>query len=154
MLLSIAENWQQVLLLSIKSLFSSLSPQLLYHSPSYWLFFVPILVVVDDVVHVEWTLFLSNTGFSIVFLSRANLKIHGPVVVQVLYSECSTKHTRRNLSKILVLFLPNRILVFKMFNRQKTSCVSTSIGRGPKLSGMNTNGPFLHLCRCFLSSFL
>ena len=69
--------------------------------------------------------------------------------------ECSTKHSR-NVSEILVFFLPNRILVNEMFNCQKASCVSTITGRGPEPSVMNTSGhfftPVLTLPEPFLSS--
>lgn len=52
--------------------------------------------------------------------------------------------TVENLSKILVFFLPNRILVNEMFICQKASHVSLPTVRGPKLFVMNTMGHFLH----------
>lgn len=47
------------------------------------------------------------------------------------FSECSTEHTR-NLSKILVFSLPNRILVNEMFIGQKTFSCEYSNWEGPK----------------------
>lgn len=98
-----------------------------------------------------YVFYISSPSYTI--LKNVNICSYNEKWERIIhYSERSTKHTR-NLSKILVFFLPNPILVNEIFNCQKTSHVSTPTGRGPKLSVTNTTGHVLRRCRHFLSRF-